>query len=263
MRELHVETTEGLILRFELAGAGSRTAASLLDCLLLFIAFFFLGIFLALLSSIDPTGLSGFGAGLLAGGLLIASCAYQILFGVFRNGQTPGKSLLGLRVADAQGHSASWVQHALRGLFWPLEVLLLVPISLGILLIGATARHQRLGDLVAGTLVLRTLRNPEKSEPFPDRRWEGLMEKRLELSPALATRFDEHEIGWLRGFHSRSGIGSEARERILLKAGPVFLERIGVQPGRDPHQIDLLLRELYVFLREFGPSSGGGRSLPR
>ena len=91
-----------------------------------------------------------------------------------------------------------------------------------------------------------------------------LPERRLVLSPALATRFEEADVQWLRSFYSRTAIAPEARDRILARAGPRLLGRLGIEPGEDPRAIDRMLRELYVFLREFGPSSSGGRRrLPR
>jgi uncharacterized RDD family membrane protein YckC len=72
-------------------------------------------------------------------------------------GRTLGKGLLGLVVADAdavaaggEGTDLSATQPLVRTLLWPVDAL-----TLGLFAV-ASERHQRLGDLVAGTVVLRT-----------------------------------------------------------------------------------------------------------
>jgi uncharacterized RDD family membrane protein YckC len=70
-------------------------------------------------------------------------------------GATPGKLLFGLRVKRTSGQPASWLQTGIRTLLRLIEV---NPIVIGSLpaciLIAATPKRQRLGDLLAGTIVV-------------------------------------------------------------------------------------------------------------
>ncbi len=252
MSRLVVETPEGVSLRYELAGAGSRGAAALVDLALFVLAFLTLLIFAFGLSQLDPTGLSGFFAGLVAGGFSIGLVLYQVLFALLSGGSTPGKALFGLRVVDQHGHPAEAFQHLLRGLFWPLEALLAIPLSFGLILIAATERRQRLGDLVAGTVVLRERLPWEVHEPFPRESWAALPRRRLDLSPALAARFDSEDLRFLRRLLGRLDFERVQREALLVGAARHYAESLGVRlPERlAPEDAGELLRELYLHLRD-------------
>ena len=69
MPELVVETPEGVSLRYEVAGAGSRTAAGLIDLSIFLVSFVVIFLGLAFVLAFDPTGASGFFLGLVAGDL--------------------------------------------------------------------------------------------------------------------------------------------------------------------------------------------------
>ena len=256
MSRLVIETPEGITLRHEIAGAGSRGAAALLDLLAFVLAFVTLLLLAFTVSRFDPTGATGFVAGLLAGGFLVGLSLYQVLFAIAWDGRTPGKALLGLRVVDQHGHPAAAFQHVLRGLFWPLEALLVIPVSLGLVLIAATERRQRLGDLVAGTVVLRERLPLETGEPFPRQDWASLPRRRLGLSPALAARCDAEDLRFLRRLLGRRDFDPERRDALLVRAAGHYAELLG-QGGRagelQPDAAAELLRELYLYLRDARP----------
>ena len=157
MATLVQRTPEGLGLEHQLAGAGSRFTAALLDVLVILFLYFFGSIFLLALLAIDVTGLSGVLVGVLFGGIPLCIALYHLVFHLAWRGQTPGKRLLGLRVVSVDGYPASSGQHLLRFALWPLDAVIPpLPFGpIGISLIACTPRNQRLGDIVAGTLVVR------------------------------------------------------------------------------------------------------------
>jgi uncharacterized RDD family membrane protein YckC len=150
--DLLVATPEQVAFRFETAGLGSRFAAQLLDLLVL------TAIFVAL-------GLASFGlavvTGQVAAGLLLfvvvgfaSFWAYWILPEALWSGQTVGKYVLHLRVIDARGGPVTGGQAVIRNL---LRVVDFLPwaYALGTIVMFGTVRSQRLGDLAAGTIVIR------------------------------------------------------------------------------------------------------------
>jgi uncharacterized RDD family membrane protein YckC len=150
--DLVVATPEHVAFRFETAGLGSRFAAQLLDLLVL------TAIFVAL-------GLAGIGLSVLTGqvaaGLLVfvvlgfaSFWAYWILPEALWSGQTVGKFVLHLRVIDARGGPITGGQAVIRNL---LRVVDFLPwaYALGTVVMFGTVRSQRLGDLAAGTIVIR------------------------------------------------------------------------------------------------------------
>lgn len=149
--DLVVATPEHVAFRFETAGLGSRFVAQLIDLLVL------TGVLVAV-------GLVGFGIALagqpLAGLLLVlvagfaAFWAYWIASEALWSGQTVGKRVLHLRVVDARGGPVTVGQAVIRNL---LRIVDFLPWSyaLGTVVMFGTVRSQRLGDLAAGTVVIR------------------------------------------------------------------------------------------------------------
>jgi uncharacterized RDD family membrane protein YckC len=146
-----IATPEGVDLRLTLAGVGSRFSSALVDLLIqLALVAAFAVLFLVGLGSLG--GAVGAAAFTMLSFLLFT--AYDVLFEVFASGRTPGKRLNGLRVVRSDGSPVGFLTSAVR------NALRLVDILPGTYLVGivsilATARNQRLGDLAAGTLVVR------------------------------------------------------------------------------------------------------------
>jgi len=257
MPDLVLETPEGLTLRHELAGAGSRSAAGLIDLTLLGLVMLLVILFLVSLGGAETLVFW------ILGGVLLSFTGYQVAFGIALQGRTPGKWVLGLRVVDEQGFPASPAQHFLRGLFWPLEaVILFVPVPIGIVIMAATPRRQRLGDMVAGTVVLRDPERRRLGEPYRRDTWSALPRRRLGLVPAHAARFDGADLDYLRELLGRVSMDRRARGRLLLESARHYAQRIDVDPGEDldPRGALELLREIFLFLREM---RGSAVSLPR
>lgn len=152
---ISVATPEGVTLEATLAGAGSRLAAGIIDQLLRWALLLALIVLLALLDGrLGGDALSGVGVALVVVGVFVVQFGYDVLFETLAGGQTPGKRWTGLRVVKLGGTPVGFVASALR------NVLRLVDALPGFYLVGMlfvlfTARNQRLGDLAAGTIVVR------------------------------------------------------------------------------------------------------------
>jgi uncharacterized RDD family membrane protein YckC len=126
--------------------------------------------------AIVGAAVSGFGGGgFVLAGLVILEFAvifvYDVLFEVLASGRTPGKRAAGIRVVGLRGQPVNFRQSAVRNAIRLLELILLyIPSIISILV---TARDQRLGDLAAGTVVIRETfggvggNNPLASTPAP------------------------------------------------------------------------------------------------
>ncbi len=252
MTDLLIETSEGLTLRHEIAGGGARTAAALVDLSIYVVGLVLAGALVFGLSVADPTGLSRFVAGLLVGGVLGLLVLYHAGFGLLLDGRTPGKLLLGLRVVDVHGYPARGTSHVLRALFFVPEAILFVPLPLGLVLYSVSARHQRLGDLVAGTLVVRETRPHETADPYPNTRWNALTRRRLALTPATAARLSLEDLTFLRRLLGASEVASSARVALVRDAVRHYGRRLELAVPHEPDEEEgrEILRELYVFLRD-------------
>ncbi|MCZ7528265.1 MAG: RDD family protein [Acidimicrobiia bacterium] len=149
-----ISTPEGVDFEVTLAGVGSRFMASLLDGLILYGAIFALLIvtgFLAMASA-------GAAVALLAITALLVLFGYHAVFETLNAGRSPGKAAAGIRVVRLGGGRVTFLSAMARNLLWPIEVLALAPIAVVSVLVGR--RNQRLGDHIAGTVVVRDRKAP-------------------------------------------------------------------------------------------------------
>jgi uncharacterized RDD family membrane protein YckC len=137
-------------LELPLAGVGSRGLATLIDLSLLcsapawctFAAWLF-----------EPQWLAGMKNVLIALGLLLPSLGPLVLE-LRQRGQSPGKRRVGIRVVSLDGRAVTSSQLVLRNI---LRILDFLPFGylLGVASLFVSEKGQRLGDVVAGTLVVR------------------------------------------------------------------------------------------------------------
>ncbi|MBN1210438.1 MAG: RDD family protein [Myxococcaceae bacterium] len=154
---LEVATPERVALTLPVAGIGFRCMAWLIDALILFFfwvtAYF---VFSLLVSDVLGLfqGLSGLAQTLLVLGAFATQWMYSTLVEVFFNGQSPGKRLVGIRVVRVDGSPVGLYESAVRNLLRAVDFLPML-YTTGCLSMLFTEQHRRLGDLVAGTLLVR------------------------------------------------------------------------------------------------------------
>ena len=152
---LEVETADHVILRYDLAGGGNRGFAALVDFGLA--TLIFVAAFVGLTSLIDLQRAFFPLAGLVVLVTFALAWSYFVLLEWIWNGQTIGKRVFGLRVIADDGAPAGFTAVLVRNL---LRVVDFLPgfYGIGLLAIVVSSRSQRLGDLAAGTFVVRAPR---------------------------------------------------------------------------------------------------------
>ena len=148
-----IVTPEAVVLQFETAGIGSRMIALLVDVV---IQGFVLGFSsFALAAFADAAGASGWvGVALLFFVIFAVLFGYPVGFETLRNGRTPGKAALGLRVVTKEGAPIRFRHAAVRGALQLVDFYITSGAA-AVLAVLFTRDNQRLGDLAAGTIVLR------------------------------------------------------------------------------------------------------------
>ncbi len=246
-QRLAVETPEHVVLEYEIGGLGSRVLAALVDG-------FLLGLWLIALALV----LKLFGTAILwteitlVVGSFLSFWGYFFFFEAFRQGQTPGKRFAGIRVVADTGHPARVGPALIRGLLRMLDLfppVLLLDAALMVL----HPRAKRLGDMVAGTIVVRD--RPEAVRPAPT--------TPEETAEAGAPELPEDEFRLLREFTQRAAtLNPEARQRLATRLEARFAERY---PARPPDALQFLAElyqaELTRRRGRFGfAQRGGGRA---
>lgn len=145
---IQVVTPENIAFEYRLAGPFRRLPAFALDLCLQFAVLIGLMIVLGSTIGVASQGLAMFIFFVM---LLAIWWFYGVLFETFWNGQTPGKYVLGLRVLTDNGQPINGLQATLRNLLRAAD--LVIPL-LGIAVTAMNRKYQRLGDLVAGTMVV-------------------------------------------------------------------------------------------------------------
>ena len=144
-----VITPEGVALHLPVAGPVPRAVAWGIDLAIRLGILMLVGTLLALL------GAAGEGLYLIL--LFLIFWAYPILFEALWDGQTPGKKAMALRVVNGDGAPVGWLAAITRNLLRTVDML---PFgyAAGLIACLADPHARRLGDMVAGTLVVHNER---------------------------------------------------------------------------------------------------------
>ncbi|SDL26903.1 Uncharacterized membrane protein YckC, RDD family [Catalinimonas alkaloidigena] len=180
MEKVSVETTHNVRIDYPLASVGDRIIALLIDLIILVSYGILLTYLIGLLSL--PTS----GAAFVI--YYLPVFLYQLLCEIFLEGQSLGKKLVKIRVVRLDGGAAGVSNYLLRWLLYPVDLLFFgVAAILTILLSG---RGQRLGDLAAGTTVIR-LKRPAQTFEHP-----SLANLPADYAPYFpeVVRLDDHDI---------------------------------------------------------------------
>jgi uncharacterized membrane protein SpoIIM required for sporulation/uncharacterized RDD family membrane protein YckC len=255
-QHLELETPEHVVLDYELAGVGSRALAALVDWSLVFVLVFvaFLGL------GIAAGAIRGASRWFLAAGIVII---YGVIWGYFslfeglRQGQTPGKRWLGIRVIRDTGHGVTFAEAAARNLLLPIDMVGMI----GIILIAIHPKAKRLGDLVAGTVVVRDrpVLGRVAAAPAPGRSDRA--------SGSGTPQLNDGEFQLLRRFMSRApALPADVRSRFAVQLAARF---VGRYPGRPADDFAFVAQlhedELARRSGRFGARTGtsGGRASGR
>ncbi|CAN5787780.1 RDD family protein [soil metagenome] len=147
-----IVTPEAVVLEFETAGVGSRVLAIFIDLIVQYSA-----IFAGLLAATAVGQVSNSLAIIVAVLVVFLGLfGYPIGMETFCNGRTLGHAAMGLRVVTIEGAPIRFRHAAIRGFLSLFDFYLPVPGGLvAVISVLASPRNQRLGDLAAGTIVLR------------------------------------------------------------------------------------------------------------
>lgn len=239
---LPVSTPEGVAFSYTVAGIGSRFAALAIDTLIQFVLLFFLAVGLAATAvsaeipdeALFDFRLDSWVEAIFLLGLFAVIWGYFPAFEGLWRGQTPGKRRLGLRVVRADGRPITFFDVLIRNL---LRLADFLPAFYGAGVVAMfLGRNRRLGDLAAGTVVIKERRGPAA---FPLR---GTLAARADL--ALARRF----------LKRRRGLAAERRRELAARIAAAVALHAGLTmaEGEDPE------RFLERLVRPSWPGPGGG-----
>lgn len=238
------------MLTFRIAGVGSRLAAYLIDlCVRIGI---YLGVIYILnfFLSLGPF-LEDLGSGIILLLLFLLEWGYGGAFEAWWGGQTPGKKAMRIRVVRTDGCPVTLADAMLRNFLRAADaqpaILVFPTYALGLVTTFFNRRSQRVGDLVAGTMVVQEKR-PRIRKTLP---------KFLEYLPfekdevRQSYRPGPRTLEVIEGFCWRREELSPARAEEIAKILAVPLaERLGYEGAVEQDPLGFLMRTLVTY---YGP----------
>jgi uncharacterized RDD family membrane protein YckC len=245
LKQVKSQTPESVELEFILAGVGSRTLALIVDyfissaALILFLTLW--GLLLFQISWLQSETIRPWFFAIQVLIVFAIYIGYFVCFETLWRGQTPGKRYTKIRVIRADGRNVGLQQSILRSLLRPIDDLF----CLGLLLIIFTPQEKRLGDIVAGTLVIQEA-PPISTQTFtPSSAAPALATQLLETAQIVALKPDEFAI--VRNYLYRyPSLTPAAKIQVSDRLAQRLIEIIHLQnppPNLDPH---LLIESVYL-----------------
>ncbi|MEP6571572.1 MAG: stage II sporulation protein M [Gemmatimonadota bacterium] len=248
-QHLEVETPESVILDYEIAGVGSRALAAIIDTGILFVWILLLALALSPIEGWLGEGAARWARAILGLAVFASFWGYYTFFEGLRGGQTPGKRHIGIRVVRDTGHPVTFGAAAARNFIRLADSLPPPSYFLGGLFVALHPQGKRLGDIVAGTVVVRD--RPIEAGPVQVSEPEESDETGL---PELA----EEEFRVIREFSERSmSLDEEVRARLADRLTARFADRFPLRPKSSVAFIgQLYRRELALRRGRFGAAAG-------
>ena len=227
-----LETPESVELEFTLAGIGNRAYALVIDLIVLGFILMILLFMAGFASFFMSEFLASFGVARGQVGLWIFAIqlfiifatyvGYFVFFETLWHGKTPGKRFAKIRVVQDDGRPIQ-LQHAtLRSLLRPVDDIS----ALGMLLIIFGKQEKRIGDWVAGTIVIQEEEAVAEQE-FPVSEQAKNLAKKLEGQADLSQLLPE-DFATIRGFLQR-------KEQMLSKPRTELARKLATQVKKIIH----------------------------
>jgi uncharacterized RDD family membrane protein YckC len=243
MKSIQIVTPQNVLIEHELASFILRGIAFAIDQVIIILFLVFAFIFIEILQ------LEALMSDMFLWIIVIpVYFTYTLMFEWLNYGQTLGKALLGLKVRRIDGNEIGFTEAATRWLMRIVDIFVSAG-SLAALLISSTERSQRLGDILAGTIVIRQvpgssirldnllkINTVENYEPrYPE--VQKLKEDDVVLIKQTLVRFNKH--------------GNEAHRMAMIKLATKLENVLEISSGKLPRAefLRTLIKDYIVLTR--------------
>ena len=249
-----IVTPEAVVLDFELAGLASRGVAKLIDVLIEGAILFALAIAVGLASP------GSAGVIVIVVGIALVIFGYPVLCETMLRGRSPGKMAFGLRVVTTEGAPEAPRHAFIRSTVGIVDFLIPPGGMCAVLSSLLSARSQRLGDLVAGTMVLRersATRAPSAVWFSPPAGFEAYASN-LDVSGVTEAQF-----GLIRAFLLRvHELTLEARVAMAYRLATPVAEAMHHRAPPNVHPEQFLVAVAAAYQRRHSPVPVGADTSP-
>lgn len=230
MPTIQVRTTQNVFIHYPVASVGDRILGYLIDRIILIAFAIAVGtIFYNLEVNEQWIWIVVIG---------IPFILYSVLFEIFMNGQTPGKRVMNIKVIRLNGTPATVGDFILRWIFALIDFGVLGG-AIAVILVAAGGKGQRLGDIVAGTTVIKQVEQKEitAQEVFV------VAEKNYEPVFSQAIQLTEQDIDLIqRALEVNRDLGNA---QPMLALTEKVKRQLGIQTDLPP------VKFLYTLIKDF------------
>ena len=248
--EIVLETPEHARIQLELAGLGSRFLAGFIDSCIQLAAMAVIAITVGWLRWRMTGDASKIGVSLVV--VLVSAMlliiGYYMVFELVWGGQSPGKRLAGLVVVRQDGGPIGLQESAVRNVLRLVDMLPAV-YTVAMISIFLTRHSQRLGDLAAGTLVVkvrewkpREMQEPAPSTPAPPP-FEDPLVARLRLHVTSLTPSERDTV--LRFVERRAELDPKARRELAARIATGLWQKFPALQPQDVPDPEVFLELLH------------------
>jgi uncharacterized membrane protein SpoIIM required for sporulation/uncharacterized RDD family membrane protein YckC len=248
-----IETPELVVVSYTIAGIGSRVYAALIDLAVCALLFLGSAIVLAMTSpknnDIGSPMSTAWAVAITIFLQFAVMWGYYLLCEGLFDGQTIGKRLLGIRAVRDGGYSVGFSASAVRNLMRLIDLQPVFTYAVGIASVALTKSGKRLGDIVAGTIVVRDTMVPQPAVSAAPRHDAEVV--------AVTAQLDDRELRLLEQWAERRGAIDPDRRRLLTAQVRERLARVLPESADDPTRSLLALLERERRARAQGAAARG------
>jgi len=238
MSKIEIQTTQNVAIDYEAGSLMDRIIGCILDIAAVSIASLLLALFVGAVTNSSTIMI------LFITPLVIF---YSLIFEVFNNGKSLGKMAMGLQVVRLDGQEARLNDFVTRWVFRSIDIVATFG-SLAVIMVSVTKNHQRLGDFVGNTVVIKT-------KPTYTVSLENVLKKKsaegYEPIYPQAIRFSEDQMLVLKSTIDRyQKYPNEAHtEAIVLLCKQVALKMDIAEPKKKLDFLKQVLKDYVILTR--------------
>jgi uncharacterized RDD family membrane protein YckC len=251
---LTIDTPENIDFQFDIAGLGSRLFAAVIDFIVLGFIFIVCNTIMLMIvgsSSEFFSNTSGVTA-FVSIFWFVFQWFYFVIFELIWDGQSIGKRLLQLRVIKQNGQPLTFTASIIRNLIRTIDFLPML-YGLGLIVAFIHPRTRRLGDLAAGTIVVKehssiTLSQLVESNAKPD---VALAIQGIGQTLDNVHLLTEEDYLLVRDFLEQAPmLNSEARNRLGIQLAQTLQARLSLPEGGNAEQFLRYVANEYLLYKQ-------------
>ncbi|WP_445666420.1 RDD family protein [Fodinibius sp. AD559] len=227
MNHLNIETSQHVQIDYIPAGIGARIGAYILDIIIMGI---YLAVSLSLIFEFSESS-----TWVIMAVVALPLMAYHLVFELFMEGRSPGKKAVGIKVIKTDGTPATFGNYIMRWIFRLIDITTTSG-TVAFVTILVNGKGQRLGDLAAGTAVVKN----KKRTSLSDTLYADVEEGYEPIYPEVSVLSDKDISIVKEVLNERKEYDRQTYKIIALRTRNAIKEKMGIEKTREKGTLKFL-----------------------